>query len=109
MPSPRFGSMANSMYGSIGGLANKILRGRNLHPIAQAAQGVSGAYGGIGGAAVTNMMNSRSAANNIRMGKKVVGIGAAMGGLGMANRRGPVGGYNPQRPVMQVPRNGQAI
>jgi len=92
MPSPRFGSISNSMYGSIGGLANRILRGRNIHPLSQAY-------------ALSPAANSA----NIKMGKRVLGVGAAMGGLGMANRRGPVGGYNPQRPIMQVPRNGQAI
>lgn len=101
MPSPRFGSMANSMYGSIGGLANKILRGKNLHPLAQTMPV------GMRGSAATRLAASR--ASNIKMGRGVVGVGAAMGGLGMANRRGPVGGYNPKTPVMPVPRNGQAI
>ena len=92
MPNPRFGSMSNSMYGSIGSLANKILRGKNLHPLAQHP-----------------LAQASYVTDNIKMGKRVIGVGAAMGGLGMANRRGPVGGYNPQRPMMQVPRNGQAI
>lgn len=109
MPSPRFGTMANSMYGSIGSLANKILRGNNLHPIAQAAQtAVRNAPAGAGSAALGGFFAAKRNAN-ILMGKKTLGAAAAIGGMGLANRRRPVGGYNPRTPVMPVPKNGQAL
>lgn len=100
----------NSMYNSIGSMATRMLHGTQAgSAMAQAAQASSRAYGGIGGAAVTNMLNKRAAVSNVKMGKTVLGVGAAMGGLGMANRRSPVGGYNPRRPVVPVPQNGRPV
>jgi hypothetical protein len=106
----------NSMYNSIGSMATKMLYGTQSRPtvvnstMAKAAIAASRAHGGIGGAAIANMVNSRAAiANNVKMGRKVVGGAAAMGMMGMANRPSPVGGYNPRRPVVPVPQNGRPI
>ena len=111
----------NSMYNSIGSMATRMLYGTQSSskmvnstmvnsPMAKAAIAASRAHGGIGGAAIANMVNSRAAiANNVKMGRKVVGGAAAMGMMGMANRPSPVGGYNPRRPVVPVPQNGRPI
>lgn len=45
----------------------------------------------------------------IRAGKKVVGAGIGMAAVGLANRKRPVGGYNPRRPIMPVPQNGKRM
>lgn len=49
------------------------------------------------------------AATNAKTGRRVVAGGVAAGGLGMANRKGPVGGYNPRVPVVKVPPHGRAM
>ena len=46
---------------------------------------------------------------NSKTGKKVVGGAVGMGLLARANKKRPVGGYNPRRPVMPVPQNGRPM
>lgn len=92
----------NSMYRSIGSMAQSVLHG------AKAAAPL--APPGMRGSAATRLAATRALhASQTKTGKRVVGGAAAMGMMGMANRKGPVGGYNPRRPVMPVPQNGRPM
>ena len=86
----------NSMYRSIGSMAQSVLRGAT--PLAPPGMRVS---------ASARLAATRT--SQTKTGKRVVGGAAAMGMMGMANRKGPVGGYNPRRPVMPVPQNGRPM
>ena len=92
----------NSMYGSIGSMAQSVLHGaRTAAPLAPP---------GMRGPAGPRLAATRALhASQAKTGRRVVGGAAAMGMMGMANRRGPVGGYNPRRPVMPVPQNGRPM
>ena len=92
----------NSMYRSIGSMAQSVLRGASTAaPLAPP---------GMRGSASTRLAATRALhASQTKTGKRVVGGAAAMGMMGMANRKGPVGGYNPRRPVMPVPQNGRPM
>lgn len=92
----------NSMYGSIGSMANKVLRGGVSASAIRAARGSMPT--GMRGSIADTVHGI-----NVKTGRKVAGGAAAMGMMGMANRKGPVGGYNPRRPVMPVPQNGRPM
>ena len=62
---------------------------------------------GMRGSASARLAATR--ASQTKTGKRVVGGAAAMGMMGMANRRDPVSSYNPRRPVMPVPQNGRPM
>lgn len=92
----------NSMYRSIGSMAQSVLHG------AKAAAPL--APPGMRGSAATRLAATRALhASQAKTGKRVVGGAAAMGMMGMANRRDPVSSYNPRRPVMPVPQNGRPM
>lgn len=93
----------NSMYGSIGSMATKFLHGQNARSTIKSVGGFA-AFNKLGGD-----LKAIDAARNISTGKKVVGGAAAMGLMGRANKKRPVGGYNPRRPVMPVPQNGKRM
>jgi hypothetical protein len=86
----------NSMYRSIGSMAQTVLRGAT--PLAPP---------GMRGPASARLAATK--ASQIKTGKRVVGGAAAMGMMGMANRKDPVSSYNPRRPVMPVPQNGRPM
>jgi len=94
--------MMNSMYGSIGSMANKVLRGGVSTSAIRAARGSMPT--GMRGSIADTVHGI-----NVKTGRKVAGGAAAMGMMGMANKKRPVGGYNPRRPVMPVPQNGRAM
>lgn len=93
----------NSMYGSIGSMTNNLLRGQNARSTIKSVGGFA-AFNRLGGD-----LKAIDAARNVSTGKKAVGGAVAMGLMGRANRKQPVGGYNPRRPVMQVPQNGKPM
>jgi hypothetical protein len=86
----------NSMYRSVGTMAQTVLHGTK-----------AAAPAGMRGSATTRLAATR--ASQIKTGKRVVGGAAAMALMGRANREKPVGGYNPRRPVMPVPQNGRPM
>jgi len=100
----------NSMYGSIGSMATKFLHGSNyISPAVKAAQqAVRNAPAGGGSAAMGAFFAAKKGMHTAT-GKKVVGGAVAMGLLSRANKKRPVGGYNPRRPVMPVPQNGKRM
>lgn len=93
----------NSMYGSIGSMATKFLHGQNARSTIKSVGGFA-AFNRLGG-----NLKTIDAARNISTGKKAVGGAVAMGLMGRANKKQPVGAYNPRRPVMQVPQNGRPM
>jgi hypothetical protein len=93
----------NSMYGSIGSMATKLLHGPQARSTIKSVGGFA-AFNKAGG-----NLAAIDLARNVKTGKKVIGGAVGMGLLARANKKHPVGGYNPRRPVMPVPQNGRRM
>jgi hypothetical protein len=99
---------------SIGGAANMLLKGKSMNAGVDAARlGIASAPRGSRRAAVSSFRDAERlrSESNMKTGRRVIGAGIGMTGIGMANRggSGSRGGYQPRRPVIPVQQNGMRM
>jgi hypothetical protein len=99
---------------SIGGTANRVLKGNSMNAGVNAARSaIASAPRGSRRAAVSSFRDAERlrSESNMKTGRRVIGAGIGMTGIGMANRggSGSRGGYQPRRSVIPVPQNGMPM
>jgi len=103
----RIGGAIDNVAEPLGYGINRLLKGSM-----RAGHMPSGTFpaGNRMGSAIASAYRTSMQPQNIRTGRKAIGAGAALGGIGFANKRKDHrGGYNPRRPIAPVPQNGRPI